>query len=117
MADRGDLTLSANYIWKDETYSSIFNRFYNLAPSYSQTDIRALWTDREAKNTVIFFVKNVFDQLGYEAATGSLLTNSYYSQTLAGQAANPQVQTAPVLNRSYTLTPPRTFGVELQHRF
>jgi iron complex outermembrane receptor protein len=103
--DAGSLRLSGNYLWRDETYSSIFNRAYNLAPAYDHVDLRAIWTAADGGYTLIGFAKNVFDEVGYESASGVLLTNSY---------ANPS---NPILGNSYALTPPRTYGVELQYRF
>ena len=107
----GSLTPSVTYIWKDKTYSSIFNRAYNLAPSYDQIDLRALWTDKSNRYTVIAYVKNAADKNGYDNVSGGLLTNSY--KYLTGTPGF----TGPVLRSNVSLTPPRTFGVELQRRF
>ena len=95
----GSLTLSASYIWKDRTYESIFNRPYNLAPSYDQVDLRALWNDASDRYTIILYAKNVFDTKGYDNAFGTLLSDT------GGVAQN------------YSYTPPRTFGVELRYKF
>lgn len=103
--DPGSLKISGSYLWRDKTYSSIFNRSYNLAPSYEQVDLRAIWTPVDGAYTLIAYAKNLFDEVGYESASGVLLTNSY---------ANPA---SPILGNSYALTPPRTYGVELQYRF
>jgi iron complex outermembrane receptor protein len=109
----GSLTLSGSYIWKDKTYSSFFNRPYNLAPAYDQIDLRALWTDKSNKYTLIAFVKNVADKNGYDNLSGVLLTKTY------GYLPNPATTstTVPVLDERISLTPPRTFGVEIQRRF
>ena len=93
--EQGSLNLSVSGIWKAATYDSIFNRPYNLAPSYSQVDLRSTWTDKHNRYSVIGFAKNVFDTLGYDSVTGA-----------TGTAA-----------RTVSLTPPRTFGVQLQYRF
>jgi iron complex outermembrane receptor protein len=99
----GSLTLSASYIWKDQTYESIFNRFYTLAPSYSQVDIRALWTDTANRYTLIVYAKNLFDTKGYDGASGAQLTSP---------------PAAPLsVTQTYSYLPPRTFGIELQYRF
>jgi iron complex outermembrane recepter protein len=100
----GSLTLSASYIWKDQTYESIFNRFYNLAPSYSQVDLRALWTDKSNRYTMIVYAKNVFDTVGYDGASGAQLTS-------------PPAPNQTSVTRTYSYTAPRTFGVQLQYRF
>jgi len=97
--DPGTLTLSASYSWRDDTYHVVFNRPYNQAPAYDQTDVRALWTDRDERYRVIAYVKNLFDQDGYDNATG-------------GRRLIP----AGVL-QTYSLTPPRTWGVQVQYHF
>lgn len=97
--DAGDLVLSGSYVWKDETYHNIFNRPYSLAPSYDQVDLRVVWTDAQDRYRVIAYVKNVFDELGYEGADGTRLI------TPSGVAT------------TYSLTPPRTAAIQLQYRF
>jgi iron complex outermembrane receptor protein len=111
--DAGSLTLVGTYVWKDKTYSSFFNRPYNLAPAYDQADFRALWTDKANKYTVIAYVKNAFNKNGYDGVSGVLLTNTY------AYLPNPATTstTVPVLGQRISLTPPRTFGIELQRRF
>jgi iron complex outermembrane receptor protein len=103
--DAGTLTFSPSVIWKDKTYSSIFNRAYNLAPDYTQVDARLLWADRDNRYTVIAYVKNLFDKVGYDNVSAALRTNSYADIN------------NPVLGENYSLTPPRTFGIEFQYRF
>jgi iron complex outermembrane receptor protein len=85
----GNLTLGATWTYKDEAYYSVFSRDQYLAPSYDQADFRALWNGSDNRYTVIAFVNNAFDDLGYEAAGAS-------------QSA---------------LTPARTYGIEVQFRF
>ena len=83
----GSLTVSGSYIWKDETYDSIFNRSYNRAPSYTQVDLRALWTDASDHYTLIFYAKNLFDTRGYDGASGAQLTSPpAASQTSVAQS-------------------------------
>ena len=99
----GALALSATYVWKDETYYSIFNRWYNKAKAYEQVDLRAIFTDADDKFTVIGYVKNVFDK-----------------DALSGIGAS-RINTPGSLQGFINLTPsfinPRTYGVELQYRF
>lgn len=92
------LTFSGTWTYRDEAYYSVFNRVHNLAPSYSETDLRVLWQEPNASYTIIAFAKNLFDDEGYEAASASMSAWG-------------------VQSRSYTLTPPRTYGVEVQFRF
>lgn len=100
--DPGTLDLSASYAWRDEAYSLVFNRSYTLTPSFGQVDLRAVWTDSDDTYRVIAYVKNVFDDEGYDLAEGDLYG-----------AFSPPNSVA----RTYSLTPPRTFGLQLQLRF
>jgi len=96
----GSLTASATYVWRDETYSSIFNREFNLQPAFDQVDARLLYVDADDRYTVIGYVKNVFDELGYAGvgtARDTLPPNMIY--------------------RTFNYTIPRTYGVELHYRF
>jgi iron complex outermembrane recepter protein len=103
----GTLNLSASGIWKDATYDSVFNRPYNKAPSYDQVDLRATWTDIHKRYSIIAFVKNSFDSNGYDNVSGTEVTPSFLGGTVpAGTVA-----------RTVSLTPPRTYGVQLQYRF
>ncbi|HET6537920.1 MAG TPA: TonB-dependent receptor [Sphingopyxis sp.] len=95
----GTLTLSGGYMWRDSAYSNIFNRKYNKVPSFDQVDLRAIWSGKDDRYRIIAFAKNLFDTTGYASASGNLLESS-------GQVA-----------QSYALTPPRTFGVQLDYRF
>lgn len=97
--EAGSLALSASYVWQGRTYGYIFNRDLDVAPSSAQVDMRAIWTDRDDRFTAIFYVRNLFDTLGYEDPVG--ITGS--------------PPTGP--GRQVALTPPRTFGVQLQYRF
>jgi iron complex outermembrane recepter protein len=107
----GALTLSASDIWKDSTYFSIFNRWYSKAPSYNQVDLRATWKSSNDHISVIAFGRNILDDEGYDGTNGI-----YQTQLPAGGAGG-----VPVIPRSIaqsvSLTPPRTYGVELQYKF
>ncbi|HEX4711508.1 TonB-dependent receptor [Phenylobacterium sp.] len=106
--ERGSLSPSVSYIWRDKQYGSIFERSYNESPAWSQVDARVTWKDKDNKYSVIGYVKNLFDTVGYAGgATGTRLAG-----TTAGVSS---VQ--PGFDISYPLTPPRTYGVELQYRF
>jgi iron complex outermembrane recepter protein len=93
----GSLRLSASWVWRDTTYSSIFTRREWLAPSYDQTDARLSWEDARGRFTMIGYVRNAFDDLGFD--------------TVSAQS------TAAGITRSFSLTPPRQYGLELQYRF
>jgi iron complex outermembrane receptor protein len=107
----GDLSLSADYIWRDTEDGTIFDRKYDNAPSYSQVDLRALWKSTGDKYEVIAYVKNVFDTIGFQAADG--VYNGFSGN--ATQAATPGG--ALFQSNVYNETPPRTFGVEVRYKF
>lgn len=101
----GNLTLSASYIWKDKSYSTIFQRFYYLAPSWSQVDLRATWSGDHDRYEVVLYVKNLFNTLGYDAAAD-------------GYEINAPVGGGPsTVAPSFDLTPPRLYGMEVHYKF
>ena len=94
----GDLIPSASYLWRDEQYSSIFNRSYNLAPSRDQVDLRLTFKDAKNRFTIIGYAQNIFDNTSFETLSGvRYSTGAVYA--------------------NYVLTDPRTYGVQLQVRF
>ncbi len=97
----GSLALSASFIWKDQQFDSVFNRFYQSAPAYTQVNLRATWSDIKNRYNIILFCNNVFNTLGYDGVAGLLV-----SAPGPGQVVNP----------GPTYTAPRTYGVELQVR-
>ncbi|MBY9067179.1 TonB-dependent receptor [Hyphomonas sp. WL0036] len=97
---KGDLTLSGNYSWQDDTYHGIFNRSYTETPAFDQVDLVAMWTSPTDRYRVVGYVKNVFDEQGYEGATGTLM-----------------VVPPGDVSKTLYLTPPRVFGVQLQVSF
>ncbi len=100
--DPGKLTLSASYVWKDKTYGVIFNNPQNLAPAYSQVNLRAEWDDAKNRYNLSFFVDNLFNTTGYDVVEG-------YNLAPAGSPYD--------IYTSKSLTFPITFGGELQFRF
>jgi iron complex outermembrane receptor protein len=101
--DPGDLTASLSYFWRDETYHSVFNRYYNKTKAYDQVDARLLFNDSDDRFTVIGFVRNVFDTRGQVVMGGTRLTN-----------AGPNLG---YINQDVSFIAPRTYGLELQYRF
>jgi len=100
--DAGSLAASVSYVWRDATYYSIFNRYYNRVKSFGQTDARLVFNDKDSKWTAIGYVKNVFDTRGS-----------------AGVSAT-RINTGPntgFVNQTVSYVLPRTYGVELQRRF
>ena len=98
----GSLALSGTYLWRDKTYDSVFNRSYNLDPSYAQVNLRAIWSDSSNHYNVIVYGNNVFNKIAQDAQFGLRVTNPG-----PGQVIDPVV--------SYI--PPRVYGVELRYRF
>ncbi len=101
----GDLILSGTYIWKDKSYASVFTRTYYEAPSWDQVDLRATWSGNHDRYEIVFFVKNLFDSLGYDAAA----VGYDIEKPVGGGGAT--------VARSFDLTPPRLFGGELHIKF
>ena len=101
----GNFTLSGTYVWRDKSYAGIFTRTYDEAPSWNQVDLRGTWSGDHDRYEVIFYVRNLFNTLGYDAAGAA--TAGY-----TGNPANPTTQ-----DPSFDLTPPRTYGVEVHYKF
>lgn len=98
--DPGSLVLSGTASYIDSQQTGVFANPIYRAPSYTTGDLRVLWKDADQRFTLIGFVKNVTDKVGY----GSSL-------------ANPTGVTAVGPRRQVSLIYPRTFGAELQVRF
>jgi iron complex outermembrane receptor protein len=95
----GDVTVSGNYSWRDETYHGVFNRSYTETPSYEQVDLIGVWRSPTDRYRVMGYVKNLFDEQGFDGSTGTL-----------------RVQPAGV-SQTFFLTAPRTYGVQLELQF
>src|ERR1700704_5154304 len=118
----GSLTPSVSYVWRDKQYGSIFNRSYYQSPSYDQWDLRATWKSEDKKYSIVGFVRNVGNTVGYEGGAGAGRRNgtvpAYVAGTIpTGGSATTAIPIIQGIASSYTITPPRTFGVELQYRF
>ena len=94
----GTLTPSFSYIWRDQQYSQIFNRAYNLSPSTDQIDLRLTYKDPNNRFTLIGYARNVTDNVNYETLSGTRYSNTTVYQ-------------------NYVVQDPRTYGVQLQARF
>jgi iron complex outermembrane receptor protein len=110
--DVGNIAASVSYIWRDKQYGTLFTRSYTEAPSWSQVDARVTWITKDSKTKVIAYVKNLFDDIGYDAGAVG-----YRYAGLVNNAAG----TSSVINqgtfRNFSVTPPRTYGVEVQYKF
>jgi iron complex outermembrane recepter protein len=135
LGQAGSLTASASYSWRDKAYGSLFTRWYNEAPAWDQVDARLLWRSEDSKYEFIAFVKNIFDDIGYDqGATAERLNggfSSLYGPSPAGLTCSPIVTGAqnPAggaigtvncvqgIRKTYFTTPPRTYGIELRYKF
>ncbi|MGZ6048301.1 MAG: TonB-dependent receptor, partial [Phenylobacterium sp.] len=118
----GSLTGSASYVWRDVQYGSIFNRPYYQSPSYDQVDLRATWKSEDKKYTVVGFIRNVGNTVGYEGGAGAgrvagVVPAHVLGTIPAGGTAATSINVLEGISSSYPITPPRTYGVELQYRF
>ena len=109
----GNLTGSVSYVYRDVQYGTLFTRSYNKAPDWDQWDARLTWTSKDSRDRAIAFVKNITNSLGFDA--GAL------GARYAGTIINPATLASTLVNqgifKSYSITPPRTFGIEFQHKF
>jgi iron complex outermembrane receptor protein len=114
----GKLTPSVTYIYRDQQYGSIFNEAASISPSWSQWDARLSWKLPGNHLTAILYGRNIFNKIGYEGgaspfrlagATGPATIGSTYTYSVQG--GNNAIYS------SYPLTPPRTYGIELQYKF
>ncbi|MBS0361529.1 MAG: TonB-dependent receptor [Proteobacteria bacterium] len=131
--EAGSLTPEVSYVWRDKQYSGIFERSYYASPSWDQTDIRLTWKGKDNRYTVTGFVKNLFDQLGYDGGAGAgRISGVYNASTIAALGMTPGLPNAAFpgafnavqrnatfngISTTYPLTPPRTYGIEVQYRF
>jgi len=133
--DPGSLTGSLSYSWRDNTYGTLFKRWYTKAPTWDQVDGRFLWKDAKGKYEFIAYIKNIFDTTGYDqGATGGLVNgavSNIYGANPAGLTCSPVVTGAgnPAagqvgvrnciqgISKTYYTTPPRTYGIEIRYKF
>jgi iron complex outermembrane receptor protein len=130
--ERGTLIPEISYIWRDKQYGTIFERSYNEAPSWDQWDGRVTWKGKDNRYSVIAYVKNAFNTIGYDGgSTSSRYAGVYSAATIAAAGmtaglpgsvpgtfnAVQKTSTFNGIGTTYNLTPPRTFGVEVQYRF
>jgi iron complex outermembrane receptor protein len=98
----GALTFTGMYTDTDDMQTSIWANPAYTAPSFEIADFRLLWNDAQNRYTIIGFVKNAFDEVGYGSVTPS-------SPTLAPTPGG--------IRSDVSLTFPRTYGMEVQYRF
>jgi iron complex outermembrane receptor protein len=69
------------------------------------------WASADNHYTVVAFGRNILDDTGYDGAS------AVYQNQLPTAQPNVTRVIPRQIARSYSLTPPRTYGVELQYRF
>lgn len=118
--EKGDLTASFSFIWRDAQYGSLFTRPYNRAPSWDQLDARLTWDSANRKVKVIAFIKNIANTVGYDA--GAYGTRYAANDDYLGSAHFPYYLTSHSvgsegIGSTYSVTPPRTYGIEVDYKF
>jgi iron complex outermembrane receptor protein len=108
----GNLNYSVSYIWKAKTNDSIFGEQYFVAPDYSQVDMRLSWNDSADRFTIIGYVKNLQNKLGYDVVGADPITAAAPGTRACGFNGS----TPYFCDQTLGLTPPRTYGVEVQYR-
>jgi len=108
----GSLNYSLSYIWKAATPNAIFSEQYFIAPAYSQIDSRLSWNDAADRFTIFAYVKNLANRLGYDGiGATSVLVPAPGTPACGYNGATPYY-----CSQQLGLTPPRTYGVEVQYR-
>lgn len=106
----GSLTLSGNYIWRDDAFQDLFENELAVIPGYDTVGLRALWRDIEDRYTVIVYGANLTDE---EAPYSAGLVRQ---ATGLASAANPSAA-GQAHYQTLSLAAPRTYGIEFQYRF
>jgi iron complex outermembrane receptor protein len=113
--EAGSLTPSLTYTWRDKQYGFIFDRSYYQSPTWDQIDARVTFKDAKDHYSIILYGRNLGDTLGYTGGSPA----ARVSGTTYGAA--PTYVSSPLnvqgIASTYPLTPPRTYGIELQYRF
>lgn len=107
----GRLILSGSYVWSDEAFSDVFETEEAKIPSFGTVGLRALWLGSNDRYVVIAYGTNLTNEL---ATDGAGLTR--IRTGLATSAANASAAGTAYF-RTFSLTPPREYGLELQYRF
>jgi iron complex outermembrane recepter protein len=108
----GSLNYSVSYVWKDKTPDSIFAENYYIAPSYTQVDMRLSWNDSADRFTIFGYIKNLQNKVGYDGVGAVGVTTPAPGTKACGfNGPSPYY-----CDETLGLTPPRTYGVEVQYR-
>ncbi len=118
----GNVNTSVSYIWRDAQYGTLFTRYYNKAPAWDQYDARVTWNSPNGRTKVIFFGKNIFNTIGYDAGAFSRRAAGVNVLPGVNAAGKPGLYQVPGIEAvgitsTYSVTPPRTYGVEVDFKF
>lgn len=102
--DGSNLRARASFSFTDEIFYEFVNGPESLADSYTNTDLRLFWTDKNDRFYVEGFVTNVFDTV----QEGNILVGFGLS---SGTGPND------VGNQFITFNPPRQYGATLGYKF
>jgi iron complex outermembrane recepter protein len=106
----GSLVLSANYVWRDEMFSDVFETPHAIVPSFDTVAARVQWTDASDRYTLTLYGSNLTDE---EVNENVLLTRQ---RTGLATAGNPGAQ-GQAYYKTLSLLTPREYGFEVQYRF
>jgi iron complex outermembrane receptor protein len=109
----GDVTASASYLWRDAQYGALFTQPYNQAPSWTQVDARVTWISKDSKTRVIAFVSNLLNDIGYDAGA----VGYRFAGTIDAPVTGAPTNVIQGVFRNFSVTPPRTYGVQVQYKF
>jgi len=76
---------SVSYVWRDQEYGLFFKEAYDAAPAWDEWDARLSFTSASGKLTVIGFIKNIANNIGYDQ--GALGTRAAGVVDIPGGAA------------------------------
>jgi len=93
----GELKFVTSYVYTDEQWSSIFNRGNTQVPSFRRTDFRLTYRNNDRDLRVSAYIRNAFDEDIIESISR---TSHYFNQ-----------------QRTASLQPPRTVGIEIEYGF
>jgi iron complex outermembrane receptor protein len=106
----GDLTLSASGVWRDSSYSDVFETEESKLPSYTTVSARIIWNNSSNNFTVMVYGTNLTDE---ESVDGANTTRVRTGAATSNATANPD---GAAYFPGYNIGPPREFGLELQYR-
>jgi iron complex outermembrane receptor protein len=106
----GNLVLSASAVWRDSSYSDVFETEESKNPSYTTVGARIIWTNESDNFTVMLYGTNLTDE---KAVDGS---NTTRVRTGAATSIGTATPNGAAYFQGYNLAPPREFGLELQYR-